>query len=637
MSSVPVDDHIFRLRFFRSKRSKVLKLRARWRKNRESAHFEMPDLDDPHDGPAGSREQEENRGARIFRALFPRRIKKLLDRALAVHQEGLEIRLEIPAKLERRSDLEKKPWEAAFNPKAGDFLGLSRSPVLIRAIGKRVGLKPLPGAPHVQVLVVGANPKTGYTQFDMEGEIAAIRYAWQGRGVVWVRANASFEQFRRAVRDMAEGDGLHILHFLGHAGLDSETPHSVLVFERDGEEQRVQASDVATFLQGYVGLRLVILSACSTAKPSEKWHHDPSRSIAYALLRSGIPAVIGTRNDLTNKGSRPFLAVLHQMLADGKPIGRAAAEARREVALATLDDGAKDGFRQWTTPILYLRTAGSDLFQFEDRDGIAELRLAVVSYEHPYNRPRELTLDLHERFFSKDDRRPRPGIDWNADILPALHDFLKVNVSDARPLRLRFDAHLSLCFAAGFCIGMRSIEITVLQSQRGRGGFEAWRFEGWPRSSHPHGWAFETTGESESDLAVVVSVTHDIVKDVSETWQALHPERSCLFLEATLPSNDVRGAKHALALAEALVKKIRTVQGAHRLHLFLSCPAAFAFCLGQNSVMLGEIQLYDHLPGKTPRYQIAMKVDTGDGNGRADSDTGSETGAPPAVTTSGAS
>lgn len=109
-----------------------------------------------------------------------------------------------------------------------------------------------------------------------------------------------------------------------------------------------------------------------------------------------------------------------------------------------------------------------------------------------------------------------------------------------------------------------------------------------------------------SELAVVVSVTHQAAKDVLEflNGQNYEVENLLEVVPATgLGPLSIRDADHAVVLASSLIKIIRSNQNkGRRTLLFLSVPNFLAFFIGQQARAIGELALFEYdFDGPEPR------------------------------------
>jgi hypothetical protein len=98
------------------------------------------------------------------------------------------------------------------------------------------------------------------------------------------------------------------------------------------------------------GVKLAVFNACWGAQPaSNKNRAIAHSSLAEVLIRQGVPAVLGMRDEITDGESHSFIQTFALALRARKPIDEAVAEGRKR--LLTIYH-----FNQpsWTLPVLYL-------------------------------------------------------------------------------------------------------------------------------------------------------------------------------------------------------------------------------------------------------------------------------------------
>src|SRR6185436_6227741 len=108
-----------------------------------------------------------------------------------------------------------------------------------------------------------------------------------------------------------------VVHFAGHAVFNSERPErSYLALAPSGFDDRgvLEARDIGKLRLS--GVRVVVLSACSTLNPR------PTRTgaiagLAYSFLRAGAPATISTLWDVSDEATTDLLVSFHRRLASG--------------------------------------------------------------------------------------------------------------------------------------------------------------------------------------------------------------------------------------------------------------------------------------------------------------------------------
>jgi hypothetical protein len=234
-----------------------------------------------------------------------------------------------------------------------------------------------------------------------------------------------------------------------------------------------------------------------------------------------------------------------------------------------------------------------------DGDGRAHVVFGVKSFEHPFDRLEDrctVVLDLIPHF---DERAIRDQSEWTRTLYPELKSFLLAAASNTQHLRLILDAHITLAFAAGSVLNIKSgrnveIEQRTIHSS-------VWHASDMPRDPSWPGWAFdmEAVNESDGDMAVAVCLTHDVVPAVKAHIAASLPQASSLLIARPtcgVGARSVVCGQHAFDLAEGLALEINQRRLVNRppLHLFIAAPNAFTFFLGQRQPGLGKTMLYEY-------------------------------------------
>lgn len=604
-------DDVFHLIFRRHPGDATLYLCAEWQEQAVETQFRPPIWEKlPEEKP--SREQVERAGSSLFAALFPPPLRGLLQQARERQGSSLRIRLSIPKEVQGREELEQIPWENALDPETQEFLGLSRRWLLIRDIGDL----PAPAATErpspLRILVVGASPE-GHWEISLEKEYAAIRQAWGERAHVFPLLHATFGEFCAHLRELSTLGGVAAIHFIGHAGFSSNLgPEPMLLFEGGPKGEGITASELATQLEGRAGLEMVVLSACKTAKPASDWEHDPSRSIASALLRRGIPTVVATRCNVNDLSAVAFAEAFHTSLARGEDVASAATEGRRRLAEEWRD--LKEDFPIWSIPVLYSQADRARLFGAAAPPKPENLRLTIATVDHrfaPQGAHRHV-LRLFEHF---EGRNLCSGESWDS-IKKRLYDWLGQYVRMGQRVELQLDAYLSVSFAAGYFIGTRGCPITLQPFDSRLGARVDWQLSPLPQvRPQEKEWTFAPEEPRHGgELAVAVMVTDPSVgDDVRDYWASTEGKKTEVLVASLdeLGHSAMPDADQTYRLAELLVHRIRKVGKGARIHLFLNGPATFAFYLGQLSGFLGEIHLYECDP-RTRLYSPSLRVEPGD-------------------------
>ncbi|TEU17246.1 MAG: toll/interleukin-1 receptor domain-containing protein, partial [Anaerolineales bacterium] len=211
-------------------------------------------------------------------------------------------------------------------------------------------------------------------------------------------------------------------------------------------------------------------------------------------------------------------------------------------------------------------------------------------------RPTEADLDLDWRSFFKGRIAPS-ALDCSATLLPALESIRETIASTwgLRSVSVRAKAHISAGIALGFAFrAPTGFHLTVEQNG------DVWGTEVIPASDNPL-TVMETGGSIEAeDLAVQLSVAHDISRDVDRFVQARgEPFRARVTLQPHVGygRKSVANAQQALSMAiqaAEVIRHIRDERRALRTHLFAAVPIGLAVLLGYQLNACGPIQLYEY-------------------------------------------
>jgi hypothetical protein len=196
-----------------------------------------------------------------------------------------------------------------------------------------------------------------------------------------------------------------------------------------------------------------------------------------------------------------------------------------------------------------------------------------------------------------------------------LRTFLLAAAKDQPRLRLALDAHVTLAFAAGSIINIKSgRQVEVEQRSTAR---RLWSADDvipdptWPTL------VFETVvlRPDQPDLAVAVGLTHDVSADVRRYCESALPNvGQVMILNPSCGSGaqSVTRGRHAFELADAATGAIRAAKfdGPGLTHLFVAAPNAFTFFLGQRQTALGTVRLYefDFDGGRGRTYAAALTL-----------------------------
>jgi hypothetical protein len=224
----------------------------------------------------------------------------------------------------------------------------------------------------------------------------------------------------------------------------------------------------------------------------------------------------------------------------------------------------------------------------------------IKSFEHPIDRLDERCTSVLNFVPQFMERQIRPDSDWRDVLYPALRTFLLDAARSSERLRLVLDAHLTLSFAAGSVLDIKSGKVIELEQRTV--GKTVWTADDTPAQADWPKWAFETEmlNGSGNDVVVAIGLTHNITDAVRSYVANMDLPASQLLIakpDSGASARSVICGRHAFDLAERLTAEIRATLGQTRsqgcVHLFLAGPGGFSFFLGQRHVAIGPLALYE--------------------------------------------
>jgi len=248
------------------------------------------------------------------------------------------------------------PWEALCKPGTNEgFWGTDPRMLVARGVSSSDPWVPREVDGAIRVLAIA--PGSEVSALDALRESLASEL--EAGEVEWLDPIAGQEISAKVLYDrLRRGKTPHILHWLGHGGVDLKgRPSLRLADDEDGEEVWITAEALARELapQFFEELRLVILEACEGAKAGLLG------SAAEELCKAGADAVVAhlwpVKADVARLCSTEIYRSLTAMGSAGD-IGTSVAAARR-----TLLAQSAEAF----SPILFLRGSSTVLFDFSRR------------------------------------------------------------------------------------------------------------------------------------------------------------------------------------------------------------------------------------------------------------------------------
>jgi hypothetical protein len=326
-------------------------------------------------------------GEELAKLLLPPAVRDFFRRSKdKAINKGVGLRVQIRAD---SPELGQIPWEYTYLGKPDTptgrkghdgFLALDSRISLVRfeirnEPEKAESINPVDGLRIAAVLSDVQDPS--FAQLNLSQEEVNLRQALERvDGVdLSVLRPGRLEQ----LEELLTTKGAQIFHFAGHGEFNLEMGEKPGTFEGkgnlilagdDGRSAPLEANKLALELSNR-GIRLAMLGACEAAgrDPVTMWS-----GVATALVREGIPAVIGMQYTVRDGNAVAFSRRFYQALASGKSIDTAVTEGR----LGIFNRGGSSE-RDWGVPVLYLNTDRSLLFPKPIKPMAWNLALATVA------------------------------------------------------------------------------------------------------------------------------------------------------------------------------------------------------------------------------------------------------------------
>ena len=295
-------------------------------------------------------------GRQLFEALFADRVYGRYTASVqeaARRGEPLRVVLRL-----RAQELAALPWEAMFDPEADEYL-CQREPI-VRYVETAQPATPLPVDPPLRVLGLISAPRD-LPALDVAEERRRLTDAIDDLGrhqqveLVWA-ARGTWPCLQEALLD----GHWHVLHFIGHGGVDHGVGVLALEDELTDKTNLVSSARFARLLHACRPVpRLVVLNSCQSGEAAG----DLLSSTAAALVQSGISASVAMQFVVTDPAALAFSRGFYQALAHNHPVDEAVRLGRIAI------DGTSENTLEWVTPVLFLRTDETRLFAVNRPDG----------------------------------------------------------------------------------------------------------------------------------------------------------------------------------------------------------------------------------------------------------------------------
>ncbi|HEV7377632.1 MAG TPA: CHAT domain-containing protein [Pyrinomonadaceae bacterium] len=302
-------------------------------------------------------------------------------------QLGLRIRLTIDPD---DSNLGAYPFEIMFCSEVPfkDHLALFGGVTIVRSMVGYRFKSPSTIEPPLRILIVGASPKN-LPQLNIKREIEHLKRALSLPGI---KVESVEECTIERLRNLANVERPHVLHFIGHGEFDSESKEGkIFLVDKNGAEESLTGEELRREIANIPSLRLVTLNACQGNASNGT---DLFSSVATSIFALKLPAaVVAMQFRITDLAAIEFSKCFYSQLALGRPVDDAITSARAHVRRKI------KGTPEWATPVLYLGTSDGDFLglrlPFEKllshsvsqlRDGnwdIAQSTATIAQEQHP--------------------------------------------------------------------------------------------------------------------------------------------------------------------------------------------------------------------------------------------------------------
>lgn len=307
-------------------------------------------------------------GKQLYRSIFcgpiANRFLQSLGHVNGQEAASLRLRLEIPSGHPKLRHLANLPWESLYRPETDTFLARDINIGLIRHVNAEVLHTPPPledSALRILIIDASTDPKKAFSIPEKEEatenpEIADF-LKLENRN-----SNLKFSILKRPtienLRKEIKRSSPHILHFIGHGGIDHNSGRGVLKLRSSFEtETLIGGHLLADTLRISPSLCLVFLNSCNGGDNPRAQNPEHFRGVATSLIDGGIFAVIAMQFSISSYAAKDFSTSFYEALASSHSIELAVIEGRNAIL------GNNPSSLEWITPALYMRTDHTSLFR----------------------------------------------------------------------------------------------------------------------------------------------------------------------------------------------------------------------------------------------------------------------------------
>ncbi len=289
-------------------------------------------------------------GDALFNSLLVRTDEIRLLYSGSRHALPSGARLRVKLRIEADS-LGALPWEYFYDDLiVKDYLGLDAQTSLVRYVNLAQPVPQMAIQGPLRILGMAANPRngSGYATLDVTDERRKVDKAIHSlheRGEIdfqWVLGESHNDLF-----DALYKGPWHVLHFVGHGGVDAQGEGYIVLASETGEAEEYSATKLTRLLRLESSLRLVVLNCCDSARGSS--------SLAKRLVMSGIPSVLAMQFPISDQAAVELASAFYFALANGEPVDGAVTHARIRIQSRSNIE--------WGIPVLYMRTPDGRIFE----------------------------------------------------------------------------------------------------------------------------------------------------------------------------------------------------------------------------------------------------------------------------------
>jgi len=275
--------------------------------------------------------------------------KKLKEMKAAAGAGGLRVLLKI-----EDEGLALLPWELMFDGAAErPFQETRNTYVRVRDYdpsGTAPDAEPINWPVRVLIVVGVSADEAKKIRADEEVErIEDVLHKVSWLVDIEVCEEATIDKLRDKCREFRP----HVFHYIGHGGVDGDTPYLTLQSPAGGDTMWT-ATQIANLSAWKWRPRLAFINACRSgaAALSVDEEQQTSWAVADAFRLLKVPAVLTMQADVRGELAGEFAGQFYEGLVEGAPIDSAAAAAR--ILMRDRNSAAqnKDNTRDWATPSL---------------------------------------------------------------------------------------------------------------------------------------------------------------------------------------------------------------------------------------------------------------------------------------------